>query len=159
MPTYDDLRNYFQESGDLQAIARSASTVPIVSGFALDVNPLWSLLYDIENNLIQPPPMYWPISQAEFFLSFVNTSSSLSLSIPDSVFPWMRTRYQGFRRRNLYASVKGWNEILTHLRSDKRFLPVMMTTVHRPLRPPEESPAETDDQRELSRLIASLRES
>ena len=40
MPTYDDLRAYFQESTPLQNIARTAAIVPIVRGFTLTVDPL-----------------------------------------------------------------------------------------------------------------------
>ena len=159
MPTYEDLRTYFQESAELREIAKGASSVPIVSGFVLDVNPLWSFFYDIENNLALPPQSFWFISWSDLIQSPMDFTWNFSRDIQDAVPAWMRTRYQGYRRRNLYSTVKMWEEALSHLKPKKRFLPVTMTIVHRPLRAPDEVGSKTDDQEQLARLVTLLTES
>lgn len=40
MPTYEDLRAYFDASEAMTQLARAASEIPIVHGFTLDVDPL-----------------------------------------------------------------------------------------------------------------------
>jgi len=158
MPSYEDLRTYFQQSADLLDVAKSASSVPIVSGFVLDVNPLWSFMYDVENNLALPPQGYWFISWSNL-LQFPDFILNFYENIHDDIPAWMRTRYQGYRQRNLYSKVKMWEDALSHIKLTKRFLPVTMTIVHRPLRAPEEAGAKADDQEQLIQLVRLLTES
>lgn len=159
MPTYDDLRNYFQESGQLQAIAKAASAVPIVTGFTLDVDPFWAFLYDIENDLAT-----WP-SEVDMPRNWHER-----LEVLDKLFYWGRlygnlfalqlgTRYQGYRRRDLYKKVKMWERLESRYRPP-RLLPVKMTIVHRPLQPTlNPGKEEADDQEQLRRLVVLVRES
>lgn len=160
MPTYEDLRAYFQESGDLQEVARRASTVPIVSGFTIDIDPLWSFLYDLENNLDNwSPEMSWWPADWSHFLNFFKFDDPWNLYQP--LLPWARTRYQGYRRRNLHATVEAWQKLEEHYkhRTGRRRLPLTMTIVHRPVRPPREADMEEGgDQEALRSLVALVRE-
>jgi hypothetical protein len=157
VPTYEDLRAYFQESSVLQETVSGVSKIPIVSGFILDVNPLWSYLYDIENNLTLAPQGHWFPYWDDFFrwlprlghLSFMDNLENLP--------GWRRTGFQGYRRRDLYSKVGLWEEAVTHLQPPRRVLPVTMTVVHRPIRAPEkESKEGQDDQAQLIRLVGAL---
>lgn len=58
MPTYEDLRAYFDASEAMTQLARAASEIPIVHGFTLDVDPLWMLLYDIEDGVLPEGERY-----------------------------------------------------------------------------------------------------
>src|SRR5215831_20765937 len=131
MPTYEDLRAYFQESGGLQDVARGAASVAIVTGLTLDVDPLWSLLYDVQEGLIAWPPVeagHFDVSTDLSQLDYWN------LEIPVS-FVWLASRFQGYRRRQLSHRVKQWDQLVDKYRAHtgKERLPVIMTIVHRPL--------------------------
>jgi len=56
MPTYEDIRAYFDESSRFREFVSTAAANPIVTGFALDVNPLWSYFYDLEHGLTDSRP-------------------------------------------------------------------------------------------------------
>jgi hypothetical protein len=61
LPTYDELRAYFDNPEALTNLARPAAEVPIVRGFSLDVDPIWTCFYDAEDGLIPPhsrPPVH-----------------------------------------------------------------------------------------------------
>jgi hypothetical protein len=165
MPTYEDLRAYFQETGELREVASRASEVGIVSGFTLDVDPLWSLFYDLEQGLVDWPPEMAP--WARHWLDLLNLVHfdarwrTWPWDFDSPVLVWARTRYQGYRRRDLYAKVTAWQNLEARYRelTNKRRLPVTTTIVHRPVRPPREAQAdESEDQEALRRLISIARE-
>jgi hypothetical protein len=158
MPNYDDLRTYFETSPDLQEAAKRASTVPIVSGFVLDVNPVWSFFYDIENHLSLPPQSFSFGFGHGYVQSSTDFSWILAGNFQDFNPTWISPGYQGYRRRNLYSPVKLWQQALSPFKPMKRFLPVTLTIVHRPLRAPEEAEMKPDDQEQLTQLVALLTE-
>jgi hypothetical protein len=149
MPTYEELRGYFEESGRLREAAGAAARIPIVRGFTLDVNPIWAFLYDMQYGLISwprepdgrfPLPLDW--------LVHVNAAGN-----PSRLIEWMKTRYQGYRRRDLYRRVPGWEQMAE--RYDAGLLPITLTIVHRPLRTPlKNQEEERDEQEDLGRLVA-----
>jgi hypothetical protein len=109
MPTYEELRDYFQESGELQDITRSASKSPIVIGFTLDVNPWWAMFHDLENGLIHPAAgnENWRGAESLFenwqwFGGFADLPPHLSQ---------LGGSYQGYRRRDLKFSNGYWEKM------------------------------------------------
>lgn len=153
MPTYDDIRSYFDGSEDLQRVVRNVANIPIVTGFTLDIDPLWSHLYDVENDLVDLDQAPLWTSDPRFFLYYrlVATTGRLPLQPPD----------RGYRRRDLHKAVSQWQHVTDDFSREtgKRRFPVVLTIVHRPLRAPrlEETP-ETDDTSWLQRLIRATRE-
>jgi hypothetical protein len=154
MATYDDLRTYFEESRQLQQAVEAAARVPIVSGFTLDVNPIWAFLYDIEYGLISRPldlDKRFPVPLD--FLMRINAAGTYT----HPFLHWMKARYQGYRRRNLYSDVPAWKRIASEFNDP---LPVTMTIVHRPLRTPVKNlEDERDEQEYLLRLLDIARNS
>jgi len=152
MPTYEDIRSYFDGSEELQGVARSVANVPIVTGFMLDVDPLWSHLYDVENDLVELDQAPLWTSDPRFFLydRMVATTGRLPLQPPD----------RGYRRRDLNKSVIQWQHAAEDFSrsTGKKRLPVVLTIVHRPLRATRlgESP-EVDDTSSLQRLVRAAR--
>lgn len=152
MPTYEDLRAYFGESSALQEATRSAASVPIVRGFALDVNPIWAFLYDIEYGLTS-----WPFDPDKRFQVPIDFLVQLnSTGAPTNpLLQWMKVRYQGYRRRDLHRPVPAWQEIASKYGV---LLPVTLTIVHHPLRTPLKNRAEERDEQEyLNRLVGVAR--
>lgn len=149
MPTYEDLRTYFEESGPLREAARVAASVPIVRGFALDVNPIWAFLYDIEYRLIS-----WPHNQFPVPIDWLIHLHSAGT--PTGPFlQWMKTRYQGYRRRDLNRPVSAWQEVAP---KHGLLLPVTLTIVHHPLRTPlKDRGEERDEQEYLNSLVEIAR--
>lgn len=118
MASYEDIRAYFDESALLKEVVRNAARVPIVTGFTLDIDPLWSHLYDIENNLVDSTHVPW--------------GGTLP---PSSSLPF-QPRDRGYRRRDLHKPVSLWkNETeITRQNTGRERLPVTLTVIHRPLR-------------------------
>lgn len=154
MPTYEDLRAFFEETSGLRQAAAAATRIPIVTGITLDVDPLWSLLYDEEYGLIEWPP----IDPRRFEIP--TDLSELDVWVFESGISstWMATRYQGFRRRNPFKPVKRWIELTEkyRARTSRNRLPVFMTIVYRPLRAPVKG--EGDDLEALRQLVALVHE-
>jgi hypothetical protein len=151
MPTYEDLRSHFEESEFLQGAARAASDIASVRGFTLDLNPAWTFLDDLEHNLMLPPmSRYGPFRyRLDDFLHF-------NIAVGTDPVHCVKTRHQGYRRRNLKRKVRDWQSVAETygFRS-----PVVLTIVHRPLRTPLKGRAEErDEQEELVRLIGIARE-
>jgi hypothetical protein len=149
MPTYEDLRNYFDESDTLRAITRQAAEVPIVSGFTIDVHPLWTLLYDNEEGLFGPN---FPIDAwAHSFLH----------RLPLSMWPftdWPAPIFQGYRRRDLGRKVGRWPDLLEWFGEKPARSPIVLTIVHRPIRTPV-TDEPNEDEANRARLIAIANES
>ncbi|NNM72072.1 hypothetical protein [Enterovirga aerilata] len=144
MPTYDDLRDYFDRSEEFQRVTRQAAEVPIVSGFTIDVDPLWTFLYDAEEG------SYGADFPVEPWLDHVYRSPFLwhRLSSAD----WPQPSFQGYRRRDLHRPVRLWSEVNGWYGRKRCASPVILTIVHRPVRTPV---AETtsDDEAHRRRLI------
>lgn len=147
MASYEDIRNYFDNSDLLQQAVRRTAEFPIVTGFTLDIDPLWSHLYDVENNLVdlaQTPlwrsdPRFFPYDR------FGSSAGALPLQPPD----------RGYRRRDLHRTPSQWkNETETFRNNTNRErLPLTLTVVHRPLRASQ--PEDTDL---LQALVSVVRE-
>lgn len=152
MPTYDDLRAYFDESPLLRALVATAASNPIVSGFTLDVDPVWGYCYDFENDLIDMPPL------PPWFRSDRWAFEAWTAQIAWGPIGWWMSRFQGFRRRDLYATVKSWEELEQSARewTGRRRLPVTITIVHRPLRSDIASSAA--DTEALRGLVSTVRQ-
>lgn len=138
----------------MQDAAGRAAHVPIVSGFTLDIDPLWSLLYDVQEGLIDwPPTDPWRVeippelSELDYWVF----EGTVSLG-------WLATRFQGYRRRELFRRVQQWNVLAETYRgrTGKERLPVVMTIVYRPLRPPDPKFADRDDDLESLRSLVSI---
>jgi hypothetical protein len=147
MPTYEELRSYFDSNEVLGSIARAAANVPIVQGFTLSTNRLWEFLYDREDQLVTgdvPDDLY--------------LIEAFNMRLP-----WMLgNRYQGYRRRDLYRQVHDFEKHRKGI--NKRWLPVTLTIVYRPQRPPgaDYSPnvsgERENDESALRRLLAIVAE-
>src|SRR6476620_6333010 len=139
MASYEDIRAYFDESTLLQDVVREAARFPIVTGFTLDIDPLWSHLYDIENNLVDRthvPP--WAVS---------------ATLPPSNILPF-QPRDRGYRRRDLHKPVSLWKNEAERIRKDRERLPVTLTVVHRPLKAARPGEAlQEDDTSLLQQLV------
>jgi hypothetical protein len=159
MPTYEDLRTYFDQSEQLRQAVRSVAEIPIVSGFVLDVDPLWSLLYDIENDLVGWRSEFggWPgdvHDLLEYLMRF--PPGPWRIGLWEQLTQSLRNRYQGYRRRDLYRPVKVWDELASRF-GFRQWSPVNMTIVHRPLRAPAaDEVADRTDQQQLQTLVRSI---
>jgi hypothetical protein len=163
MANYDQIRAYFQQSEALQAAVRRAASVPLVQGFTLDVDPLWSLFYDIENGLAD-----WPTEDGsrtrEWRELFDHPHLLFRYAYETDFLYRLRFRaahrYQGYRSRDLRKEVKSWTMLQEELGS-RRSSPMIMTVVHRPLRGSEQEGRneESDDQAQLRTLVGLIRES
>lgn len=127
MPTYEDLRAYFDASEAMTQLAREASEIPIVHGFTLDVDPLWMLLYDMEDSVVPDSERYL----YDYFLDHHPWHEwwRLPFDFPNSA---IQPPYQGYRRRELKREISRWNKIPSSIRSG----PVVLTIVHGPLKTP-----------------------
>jgi hypothetical protein len=125
MASYEDIRAYFDESTLLQDVVRSAARVPIVTGFTLDIDPLWSRLYDIENDLVDPT-----------HVPYDTTLPPSSMTLPPSGILPFQLRDRGYRRRDLHKPLSSWKNETERIRkkTGRERLPVTLTVVHRPLR-------------------------
>lgn len=155
MPSYEDLRSYFEESSQFQEAARAVSEIPIVMGFTLDVNPLWAFLYDFENDLVRRPDEFgWNIDDFLEYVTHRERSRRFGFCSPFA--DLLARRFQGYRRRNLSKPVKSWNALASYF-GEKGRSPVTMTIVHRPLRPPfPDTPEDASDQAQLQRLVRAV---
>jgi hypothetical protein len=152
MANYEDIRAYFDESEPLRSAARNAARIPIVTGFTLDIDPLWSHFYDVENNLVDLAQAPLWASDPRFFLyeRLVSPLGVLPLQPPD----------RGYRRRDLYKTVSPWkNETEAfHKITGRQRLPVILTIIHRPLRAPRSGQiSENDDTSLLQQLVQMTR--
>ncbi|GGN54186.1 hypothetical protein GCM10011349_29610 [Novosphingobium indicum] len=144
MPTYEDLRTYFNESEALQGVVRQAADIPIVSGFTLDIHPLWTLLYDLEEGAIGDDGLRKFLLDRYFYRM-----------IETPIWPytdWPVPTFQGYRRRDLNRKVAIWSDLRRFGRKLGKS-PVVMTIVHRPVRTPVGDVLETDET-DRARLIA-----
>ena len=139
MPTYEDLREYFEKSEALRAIVKETSDVRIVRGYTLDVDPFWSLAYDIEDGIADP--------SLAGLLEWLATRDFPTLY----EFARRAPSYQGYRRRDLYRSVPAWDRYNKNAKQKRS--PVVMTVVHRPLRAPTEK---DDTDRDALRRLFSI---
>lgn len=161
MPTYEDLRSYFDESKELQGIARAASEIPIVSGFTLSVDPFWSVLYDIEDGVVDGPPAGPGFAMQSGVVSVLDYEYARKLTSPSAHLRLAMSpaNYHGHHRRDLYRKVGEWEKVqkFAHGQVGRDRLPVVMTVVHRPLRPPAVERKE-DDREALRRLVSIVKE-
>lgn len=145
MPTYEDLRAYFNESYTLQGVARQAAEVPIVTGFTIDVHPLWIFLYDLEEGLFGAdfPAEAW----IDRFIHYFPV-------LPMWPFPdWPVPAFQGYRRRDLKRQFALWPWFLQRFGKTRAGSPIVLTIVHRPVRTPV-SDEPNNDEADRARLIA-----
>ena len=155
MPTYDDLRSYFDDSDALRTLCSDVSDLSIVEGFTLTLDPVWVLLYDLEDrhgrahrdphllhrliwHLDEYPDV--PISWATYPLH-----------------PWYdHPSEPGFRRRDLKREVQEWARFIKEDPNRSSPEPIILTVVHRPLRSPrvseETSEADAEEVRRLWRI-------
>lgn len=161
MASYEDLRAYFDEQGDLQEIAGRASRVHIVTGFLLDLDGLWALLHDIEQGWTASPEFERDLPRFIEWDDWISTFSSGYWNTP-----WWRWHlasgpYQGFRRRDLKYQSRFWEDI--RRRWKDRFkrdrLPVIMTITHRPIGTPTSASDTLQDHDALRDLMGIVRES
>lgn len=145
MPTYEDLRTYFDGSDTLQGVVRQAREVSIVTGFTLDVHPLWLFLYDFEEGALASDP------SGRFMLDryLRRIAEWPTFSFND----WPGPRFQGYRRRDLKRQLRLWPEVLRWFGHKRDKPPVVMTIVHRPMRTPV-SAEPSSDAADRARLIA-----
>ncbi|HUC16761.1 MAG TPA: hypothetical protein VMA37_03625 [Acetobacteraceae bacterium] len=144
MPTYEDLRAYFDQSETLQSVARQAAAVQIVTGFTIDVHPLWILLYDLEEGAFGAdfPSKAWIDRFVHFFPV-----------LPTWPFPdWPVPAFQSYRRRDLKRQVALWPEFSRWFRKTGAGSPIMLTIVHRPICTPI-SDEPNNDEADRARLI------
>ncbi len=144
MPTYEDLRAYFNESETLQNVVRQAADVQIVTGFTIDVHPLWIFLYDLEEGI------FGKNFPAEAWVDrFIHFSSMLPLwPFPD----WLAPAFQSYRRRDLKRQVALWSDHLRWVGKAGARSPIMLTVAHRPIRTPV-SDEPNNDEADRARLI------
>lgn len=153
MPTYEDIRGYFAESETLQNVARQAAEVPIVTGFTLDIHPLWTLLYDLEDGTLAPD---FPI---DLWIDRLFARWDLTGVWPHS--GWSGPAFQGYRKRDLWQPLELWSKLPTWSGRKAKGGPVVLTLVHRPISTPlagETNPSEGDEA-DRARLIAIANES
>jgi hypothetical protein len=145
MPTYDDLRAYYQESQPLRELSASAAQLPIASGITVEIDPLWALIHDLEagwNNPAEVRPLLdWLLSER----------SSWPAAFPAG---WLDGRlalmnqHQGYRRRDLQLTSSLWNRAVSRFESatGRKRLPLILTIVHRPVSTPagSDTAAEAD---------------
>jgi hypothetical protein len=150
MPSYEDIRAYFDESALLKEVVRSAASVPIVTGFTLDVDPMWGYYYDIENDLVDRTHVPSGFTDSRF------AGFLYDMALPPSSILPFQDRDRGFRRRDLYKPVSLWkNETeIIRQRTGRERLPVVLTVVHRPLRSPRSGEVpDQDDAGLLQQLV------
>ncbi len=142
MASYDDIRVYFDESRLLRDAAEKAAGIPIVTGFALDLDSLWLLLYDQQYGQLDfSPDPSWSSDH--------RYDENSAFSAPGGFRPF------GYRRRNLFAAVDIWEKLAGEYQSatGRKRLPVVMTIIHRPLQAKSGQPHDDADQlQELVRI-------
>jgi hypothetical protein len=146
MASYEDIRAYFDGTALFKDVVRIAARVPIVTGFTLDIDPLWGRLYDIENNLEDP---HDPFRDNRF----------LYAALPSSSIPPPQPYGRGYRRRDLRKPVSMWKRETEIFRQNtgRERLPVTLTVVHRPLRAARPGERlEEDDTSLLQQLVQSI---
>ncbi|MDZ7927137.1 MAG: hypothetical protein U5L46_08675 [Agrobacterium sp.] len=143
MPTYEELRAYFDTSEAMTQLARAASEVPIVHGFTLDVDPLWMLLYDLEDGVIPESERY----RYDYLLEHRPLRDLWGVPFTHPYWP-IQLPYQGYRRRDLNRKVSLWNPIPHPFESG----PVVMTIAYGPLKTPEKRAASAEDEGDLAAL-------
>lgn len=148
MPTYEDLRAYFNESDALKRVVREASEVPIVTGFTIDVHPMWMFLYDYEEGMKVIHGTGFPAEAwIDRFIRYFPVS-------PVWQFPdLLMSAYQGYRRRDLKRQVVLWREFSRRYGNKLARSPIVLTVVHKPVRTPVSDEPNNDDADRL-RLIA-----
>lgn len=152
MASYEDIRAYFRVSELLQNAARNAAKIAIVTGFTLDIDPLWCHLYDVENNLVDLAQAPLWTSDPRFFL--YDRISALPGLLP------LQPPDRGYRRRDLNKVVSEWEREAEafHKVTGRKRLPVVLTIVHRPLHAPRTGEApENDDTSLLQQLVITTR--
>lgn len=151
MPNYEDIRDYFDRSDLLQSAVRGVASVSIVTGFTLDVDPLWSHYYDVENSLVDFDQAPLWTSDPRFYLydRLASPSGALPLQPPDL----------GYRRRDLNKTPHAWKLEAGLFRdaTNRERLPVVLTVVHRPLRARGAGDSGEEDVRLLQQLIQTAR--
>src|SRR5258708_21149966 len=138
MANYEDIRNFFDQSDELQRVVRLVASIPIVSGFTLDIDSSWIIAFDRAKYLLNvPEPLRTEYELDGRFFS---------------------NRVVGYRRRDLNAKVPEWERYAEGLREQygKKLLPIVLSVIHRPLRASDEK--ETDDMGWLQRLVRTVRD-
>ena len=139
MASYEAIRDFFDHSDELQGIARRAASIPIVSGFTLDVDSSWIVAFDRASGLMNIPEP----RRTEYELDGRFFSS----------------RVVGYRPRDLNAKLPDWESHAEgfYKQYGKKLLPIVLSVIHRPLRsagPGEEA----GDFRLLQQLVRAVRE-
>lgn len=153
MPTYEDIRAYFDKSDELRGAAKRVAEIPIVTGFTLDIDPAWSHFYDVEHDLIDPTGNLLWVNDPQYFLyeRIVAPSAALSLQPPD----------RGYRHRNLNERVVRWQQLADQFEKEtgRKRLPIILTIVHRVLRGPRVDELYQDETLLLQQLVRTTRDS
>jgi hypothetical protein len=148
MPNYEDLRIYFDEQTDLRQIVDRAARIPIVTGFTIDIDPLWAWLHDLYVGLANPSD---PVLRRHPYT--VTSVQRSNIRLP---------AFEGYRRRDLMRDPPNWSQIRERWKNEfkKDRLPVILTIVHRPISPPIKSGLrEIDEQDALNQLMTVVNES
>ncbi|MXY51544.1 MAG: hypothetical protein F4Y86_03310 [Gammaproteobacteria bacterium] len=147
MPSYDDLRDRFDSSEELQRVCSVASAHSIVQGFTVTVHPLWAMLYDLDEypearnqsgRLSRHPmgPYAWPYYPMEHLRPLAPV--------------------RGYRRRDLNRRIPDWISISERDPWKTTPDPVLLTIVCRSMHSPRVGDDESDDHdgqvRELWRI-------
>src|SRR5258708_31461184 len=111
MPTYDDLRGYFEERRHLREIAGGVSRNPIVTGITLHIDPYWALIHDVSAGLADPRTI--DVVRYLEYSRLLPHASGFGYFVEPEVGPWnaLFPAYQGFRRRDLYRKFEVWEKI------------------------------------------------
>lgn len=143
MPTYEDLRAYYDASETFQGVTRQALEVPIVTGFTVSVDPIWAILYDAEEGVEGPE-----FRLGVWFDRLMRSSWDVQWQSVD----WLLPGFQGYRRRDLRRNVRYWQDVNGYRGRGKDESPVILTIVHRPIRTPVKEGREGGEGDEADRL-------
>lgn len=159
MPTYDELRDYFERQEGLREVARSASSNGVVLGFTLNVDPVWALFHDVAAGLLDRRVLRWidylGYDEARH-VDFGDPTNSLAK------FWWSPVTFlQGYRRRDLKFEDAEWRGFQDYCKSrdGRERLPVRLTVIHRGIPTPmvgderSEARFESDELSSIQKLI------
>lgn len=158
MPTYEDVRTFFDQSTPMRDVARRAAELSIVTGFTLQIDPYWRLAYDLDEGLYNWAGLD-PRSHARLLRMIA--AAERDCEQWDAPVPY----FAGYRRRNIQRPVRSWMSFAGRWKKHfgKKRDPIVLTVVHRPARTPlrngtsEGGDGDYDEQ--LRRLSSILLES